>query len=295
MADGAPPEHRHADLGGGQAEPAVGDGIGQMLRTLDRLGVDAVLHEDRLQRPARVHRLADDVVLPADDAALAVEPGPQGMDVGRPVAPAFHVVLAGPLHLHRHAGPERARRRDRFHDNVAVIGRAAAEAAASLHDVHADLVRRDAGNLRRDGLVEPGHLVPAPDLDRPVFVHPRHRVERLERGLGEIGELVARLDDLRGPGERRGGVALVDRHRHGRAGGELAVLRHDLVGAPRLGIGLVPLHGDRVPRLPAPPTCARRPPRSRAGSAPRRRRPASPSPPPRRRRPLSRRTSADGS
>ena len=100
--------------------------------------------------------------------------------------------------------------------------------------------------------------------------------------MGEVGELVARLDHLRRarPAPRRCRPPARDRRR--RAGGELAVLRHDLLGAARLGRGLVPLHGDRVAPLAAPPTCARRPPRARAASPPRRRRPASPSPPPRR-------------
>ena len=40
--------------------------------------------------------------------AVGVEPGLQRVHVGRPVAPALHVVLAGPLHLDRRA-PVRAR------------------------------------------------------------------------------------------------------------------------------------------------------------------------------------------
>ena len=214
-------------------------------------------------------------MLPGDELAVGVEPGLHRVHVGRPVAPALHVVLAGPLHLDRRAASPSARAVDTASTiTSASEHRAPAEAAAGLHHVQPHLVRRDAGDLGRDRLVEVGHLVPAPDLDHPVLAHPRHRVHRLERGVGEVGELEA---SPRAPSPRR---RAPPRRRPPRAPSPRAApatssrySRHDLGRAARLGIGLVPLHGDRVAGLAAPPTCARRRRRPRAASAPRRRRP----------------------
>ena len=67
--------------------------------------------------------------------------------------------------------------------------------------MHANLRRVHARDLRGDRLVEVGHLVPAPDFEHAVAVHPRDRVQWLQRGMGEVGELEGRFDHLRRTGE----------------------------------------------------------------------------------------------
>ena len=90
--------------------------------------------------------------------------------------------------------PIALRGRHRLDDHVGVGDGAPAEAAAGLHHVQPHLVRRACPRPGRRRLVEVGHLVPAPDLEHAVVVPPRDRVHRLQRGMGEVGELERRLD-----------------------------------------------------------------------------------------------------
>ena len=85
---------------------------------------------------------------------------------------------------------------------IGVEHRATAETAAGAHHMQLHLVGRHAGDLRCDILIEIRHLVTAPDFEHAIF-HPRHRIERLERGMGEIREGVSRFEHLRRASERR--------------------------------------------------------------------------------------------
>src|SRR5690606_38489980 len=132
--------------------------------------------------------LADDVVVKSDDLAVLVETRLDGMDIGWPVAPTAHVVLAGPLHLYRLAGAERARRSNCFDDQVGIRDRAAAKAAACLHHMQPHLIRRCPADLRGGGLIDIRHLMSAPDIDGAVLIDAGDRVEWFDRRMGEIGE-----------------------------------------------------------------------------------------------------------
>ena len=94
------------------------------------------------------------------------------MDVERPVAAAAHVVLAGPLHLDRRLpadrlGDARPPRRSRRHRRR----RAGRSCRPVFITCSLTLSGVDAGDLGGDRLVEIGHLVAAPDLERAVVVH----------------------------------------------------------------------------------------------------------------------------
>ena len=136
------------------------------------------------------------MIVESDDLAVLVEPRLDGMDIGRAVSPAAHVVLARPLYLHRFAGAERARRRDRLDDEVGIGDRAAAETAAGLHHMQLHLVRRGAADLGCGRLIDVGHLMPAPDVDGAVLVDAGDGIERFDRGMNEIGKLVMSFDHL---------------------------------------------------------------------------------------------------
>ncbi len=103
----------------------------------------------------------------------------------------------------------------------------------------------------------------------------RHAVHRLHGGVGQVGEVVGRLEDLalgRGACGARGvaiaphcGLAATPF-----SGGEVVELGRGLVGAARLGLGLVPLDLQRVAALAGGPGGRRRPRRRRWGSRRRR-------------------------
>ena len=152
-ADGAPPQHRHAELRRMQVDAEVGDVVGQRRRAFDAGQVDAVLHHHRLERGAGEDRLADDPVLPAGDVAVRIESGAQRVQVHRAVVAALHVVLARPHHLHRDARLAAAHQRDGDrHGLEHVVGRgagAAAETAAGEQHVEPDLLGLQARVLAR--------------------------------------------------------------------------------------------------------------------------------------------------
>src|SRR5206468_4809041 len=98
-ADRTPPEDGHADLGRVKLHRDVGHGIRERGRTFHRGDVDTVLHEPRLEWRSLHDRLPHDAVLPADDVALAIQPGAQAMYVERTIAAALEVVLPRPHDL----------------------------------------------------------------------------------------------------------------------------------------------------------------------------------------------------
>jgi hypothetical protein len=77
---------------------------------------------------------------------------------------------------------------------------------------------------RGDALIEIGHLMAAPDLDL-VAVLAGDGIERLHRGMGEVGELELRRDHLGRGFHRRSGIAVMARHGRRAAGRELSYTR----------------------------------------------------------------------
>jgi len=194
--DRAPPQHRNAGLHARQPDAQVGDRIGQIGGTFDRGEVDAVLDCHALEGGARHDRLADDVVRPGGDIALGIETRLHRMHIGWTVTPALHVVIARPLHFYRPRPAEGFRHLNRLRHHIGIEHRAPAKAAAGAHHMQLHLVWRHTGDLRRDILIEVRHLVPGPDLDDSIL-HLRHRVQWLERRMGQIGESKCGLERFR--------------------------------------------------------------------------------------------------
>ncbi len=243
----APPEHRHLDVGGHQIDQQVGHGVRQGRGALDRGRIDAVLDHHARKRRAGQDRLADDPLPPGDQPAAGVEAARELVVVHRPIAAARHVVLAGPLHLDRGLGAGRLEDAHDLDDHVRIGDRAPAEEAARRHHVQLHLRGVDAHDLGAHRLIEVRHLVPGPDLERAVL-EPCDRVERLHRGMREVGKLELGLDDLGGAGERALDVAVLARDR-GIALRQPLVLGHQLGGAAGLGGALIPLDGQQVAPL----------------------------------------------
>ena len=154
------------------------------------------------------------------------------------------------VHMHPDRRPpaDRLGDRHRLGDDVGIGDRPAAEAAAGHHHVQLDLLRRHPRDAGRDRLVEVGHLVAAPDLEQSIL-QPRHRVERLHRGVGEVGELEARLDDLGRTGQGLVHVTILPGD--GRLGAvrQLAIMVHQLGAAAHLRRAQVPLDLERLAAL----------------------------------------------
>ena len=112
-----------------------------------------------------------------------------------------------------------------------------------------DRARRSPG--RRSGTASP----PRSRSRSRVELH--HAVQRLHRRVGEIRELVDRLERLRGAGERRRGVAVLARADRPGFAGEAPVLREELGAAARLGLALVPLDLERLAALARGPEALR--------------------------------------
>ena len=110
------------------------------------------------------------------------------MDIHRTEAAGPRVVLPRPLDLDRGAPVQRPGDRHRLDDHVGIGDGPPAEAAARLHHVQPDLVRRNPGGLGGDLLVQVRNLVPAPDFQGAVIVHPGDGVERLQRRMGQVGQ-----------------------------------------------------------------------------------------------------------
>ena len=108
--------------------------------------------------------------------------------------------------------------------------------------------RVDAHDLGAHRLIEVRHLQCPPQTSSVPSSKPRDRIERLHRGMGEVGKLELGLDHLGGARERAFGVAILARDR-GIALRELLVFGHQLGGAAGLGGALVPFDGQKVPPL----------------------------------------------
>ena len=85
--------------------------------------------------------------------------------------------------------------------------------------------------------------------------------------MGQIGELVGRLDDLRRAGKGRIHIAVIARPQRRRAGSQLAIVRQQLRRAALLRLAVVPFDGDEVAGLQCAPHAARPPRRRRGRSA----------------------------
>ena len=244
----APPQHRNPGLHGGEAHGEVGDGIGNVGRALDGCEVDPVLHRHAFEQRARHDRLPDDVVRPRDDVAVSIEAGLHRVHIGRAVAAALHVVVARPLHLDGPRPADGLRHLDRFRHHIGIEHRAPAKTAARAHDMKLDLVGSDAGNLRGDILVEVRHLMSAPDLDDAIL-HLRHGIERFERRMREVGEGERGFQRLRCTCKRLDRVAIVAGDSKRRCLGLRLIGRENLRRRTRLGLLLVPRHGDEIASL----------------------------------------------
>ena len=115
---------------------------------------------------------------PGNRLAVRVEPGLHAVVVIRPVHVVLDVLLAGPDDLHRPVDllGDLHRLRDEVHLEPA------AEAAAEEVVVHHDLLQRQAGDLRGDGLRPADDLRADPDV---AAVLARHATVQL------IGSMVA--------------------------------------------------------------------------------------------------------
>ena len=162
------------------------------------------------------------------------------MDEEGPVAAAADVVLARPDELHRLPSADGLGDAGRFARHVGHRGRAAAEAAAGQEGVQLDLLRRQAHHERDRALIDGRNLRAGPDL-APIARELHDAVEGLHGGVGEVGELVDRVEGLGGARERRRGIAVAAR-RGARLRGEGLVLGQQLGGAAMLGLALVPFH-----------------------------------------------------
>src|SRR5579871_4598580 len=100
-------------------------------------------------------------MLPADNAAGAVEAGAQAMHEQRPVVAAGDVVLAAEHHPYRGGAAERLGDGDRFGHHG--LPPAPAETAAGEQGAHLDLLGLEPAALRGDALVERLHLRTGPD------------------------------------------------------------------------------------------------------------------------------------
>ena len=81
----------------------------------------------------------------------------------------------------------------------------------------------------------------APDFQRAIVIHARHGIQRLERSMREIGEFVARFDDLARPRKCR--VDVTDIRSDGFTGlvGCGTIRVEDLGRAAQLGLRTRPI------------------------------------------------------
>src|SRR3546814_7957116 len=99
----------------------------------------------------------------------------------------------------------------------------------------------------RAGLVHRRYLRAGPDV-AAIVAELRHAVERLHRRVGQIRELVVRLEHPGGAGQSGGGITLLPRNQSSRFG-ELLILGHEVGAAASLAGGFVPFHLQGVAAL----------------------------------------------
>ena len=209
----------------------------------------------------------------ATDVAVVVEADLQPCARHRAVVAAAHVVLARPDHLDRRLPPIALARLDRLDDDVGIGHRAPAEAAAGLHHMQRRPSPASTPAICADRLVEVGHLVPAQISSTSPFSVARPRSAAPSRRARDRGTRSRpRWSWPPWPARRRRRRRCAA-DRRARLVRQLPVFGEELGGAALLGRAVVPVD-LRAPRGPSwRPRCSRRPPRRRAGSAPRRRRP----------------------
>ena len=97
---GTPPEHRNGNVRVARPQ-AHRQTIGVFHHALGHRAVDALLHQEGLERGALDDGLPDDDVVPREDVALVIECGIDPVQMGRPVIAALDVILATPHDLER--------------------------------------------------------------------------------------------------------------------------------------------------------------------------------------------------
>jgi hypothetical protein len=122
-----------------------------------------------------------------------------------------------------------------------------AERPARERDVNPDPVLADSGGRRGRHPLVGGTLGAGPHLKDAVLAHPARGVVRFHRGVREVGQLVDRVDDVRGARERGLDVAVLPGH-HGLLArfDQPPVLGQQFLRAPPLGFPIVPVHPQRV-------------------------------------------------
>ena len=225
-ADRPPPQHRNAHVRGVQVQRQVGDGVGKVVRALDRCLVDPVLDQRVGERRVAQNRLTHDAVVPADDASVSVQPSTQGVIVHGPIAAALDVVLAGPHHFDRCAAVDRFGHGNGLGDHVCVRGGATAKAAAGQQRMHGHLLGWQAADRRCRALVDGRHLRAGPDLAR-LGTQFDHAVQGLHRCVGQERKLERGVQHGCGIRHGRFGIAVQSDDRT-RALRQLLVFGHDI-------------------------------------------------------------------
>ena len=209
VADRAKPEGRHDVLRGVQVDQQVGDGIGEICGPLDRGVVDPVLDQRRLEGGPRDDRLPHDGVLPGGELPVGSEAGadpvvPHGTIISPP-----GVVLPGPDHLqrlfHRLGDLHRL-----DHEVRGGIG-AAPETSAQQRGFQGHLLGLETCRLGRRGAVH-GLELRSGAHQAAVRLQVDEAVERLHRGVGEVGDVVLRLQHALRIGKGGRGIPLAPGH-----------------------------------------------------------------------------------
>ena len=245
-AHAAPPQHRHVQLGlvHGQAHRQV---VG-LPHAFHGGGIDTVLDHRAFEEGAGQDRLADDDVVPGQHPAVGVDTDAGTVQVHRSVVAALDVVLARPQRAHRRVQAGGARGLGDgagFDDVVAGRDRAAPEAAAGHLHVHLHLLGLEAEHLGSSHAVDAGELAAHPQFG-PVVADAHRAVQRLHRGVGQVGEDELGLDAPGGGRERRHVGIEVSR---ARTVGEAAIVRQLPGAVDLLDAGRVPPDLQRIAPL----------------------------------------------
>ncbi|OIQ77875.1 hypothetical protein GALL_404330 [mine drainage metagenome] len=195
MSHGSPPLHRNRVLRTVQTDFYIGDGIRGRHRALDRGGVDAVMRHERLKRRIGDDGLADDGMAPGCRLAVRADGGLDQVGPHRPVIAAAHVVFARPHHLDRLA--DSFRHLHRLDNEVGSRVGAPAETAAEIGGMDFHLLGLETGSLRGHRMVQGLRLGAGPD-GALVGLEIDHHIQRLHRGMRQIGHFVFRAHRLAG-------------------------------------------------------------------------------------------------
>ena len=103
-----------------------------------------------------------------------------------------HVFFPRPGHQHGSSGHRPGRVHGRL-DEVHL--QAPAESSSHVGRVDPHRVQGDVGDAGADALGVRRALVPRPDVQLAIL-QPRHRIERLHRGVGQVGNVIRTFDDV---------------------------------------------------------------------------------------------------